>query len=185
MGTDPAWDAAVELYGSLQRGDALPLVSSPVALDPSETARAYVPAWGWRFHGVDVAYTEHCFLALGGLAMFGLTAAATAAGNRRARAEAERLAAPQWRPLGELPILATDRRLLVFHESAWASVWLAGVRELVPSPDERQLVMHFDDDPPYGLCGPWVPYLTVVVSALLGLTAPPIPEPTPARLDAM
>ncbi len=27
--------------------------------------------------------------------------------------------------------------------------------------------MTFDDDPPYCLAGPWVPYLTVIVTALL------------------
>lgn len=160
-------------------------MSSPIPLDTCETAHSYMNAWGWRFHGADVAYTEHSLLALGGFTMFGLTAAATAVGNRRARADAERLAAPQWRPLGELPILTTNRRLLVFHGSAWASVWLSGIRELDPSLGERQLVMHFDDDPPYALCGPSVPYLTVVISALLGLTTPPVQTPEePGRSGA-
>lgn len=177
MGTDPMWDAAVELYGSLQQGHALPQIPSPAILDPGEVAHACVSAWGWRFHGVDVSYTQHGLFAFGGLTMFGLTAAATAVGNRRARAEAERLAAPQWRSLGELPIVVTDQRLLVLHQSVWASVWLSGVRRMVPSLGERRLEMGFDDDPPYALCGPWVPYLTVMTSALLGFAALPVSNP--------
>ena len=175
MGTEVAWDAAVKLVDLLDTGHALPVVQSPVALDPGEVLHAEVSAHGWRFHGVYIAYTEHGFVGVGGLAMLGLTTAATAVGNQRARAEAERLAAPQWRPLGEVPILATNHRLLVWHEYRWESVWLAGISHLVPSPAEHRLELLFADveDPPYALSGPWVPYLTVVMSVLLEIDLTP------------
>jgi len=107
--------------------------------------------------------------------MLGLTTAATAVGNRRARGEAERLAAPQWHPLGEMPILATNERLLVWHEYRWESVWLAGISHLLPSPAGQRLELLFDDidDPPYALWGPWVPYLTVLMSVLLEINLTP------------
>ena len=175
MGTDAGWDAAVNLVDLLDAGYGLPVLHSPVPLELGEVLHAEVSAHGWRFHGVHVAYTEHGFVGVGGLAMLGLMTAATAVGNRRARAEAERLAAPRWRPLGEMPILATNHRLIVWHERQWQSVWLAGISHLVPSPAEHRLEFLFDDigDPPYALSGPWVPYLTVAMSTLLEVDLTP------------
>ena len=66
-----------------------------------------------------------------------------------------------------LRVLATDRRLLVWFEGAWASVWYDGIRELHPDLAQHRVTMLFDDDPPYALAGPWVPYLTVVLTACL------------------
>lgn len=106
-------------------------------------------------------------VAFGGPLLMGTTALAAASARRRARAEAERLAAPQWRSLGGLRILATDRRLLVWFEHAWSSVWFAGIREIHPDVLSARLTMHFDDDPPYALAGPWMPYLTVVMATCL------------------
>src|SRR3546814_17717865 len=77
------------------------------------------------------------------------------------------LAAPHWRPLGRLRILATDRRLLVWHQAEWASVWSHAIRELQPALEVGRLDMTFEDDPPYSLAGPWVPYLTVVLTTRL------------------
>jgi hypothetical protein len=79
------------------------------------------------------------------------------------------MAAPQWRSLGGLRILATDRRLLVWFEGAWASVWYAGIREIHPDLSARRVTMLFDDDPPYALAGQWVPYIVVVLTTSLGL----------------
>src|SRR3546814_18733354 len=73
--------------------------------------------------------------------MFGLVAATNAAARRRARREAEMLAAPHWRPLGRLRILATDRRLLVWHQAEWASVWSHAIRELQPALEVGRLDM--------------------------------------------
>jgi hypothetical protein len=64
-------------------------------------------------------------------------------------------------------VLATDRRLLVWFEGAWASVWYDGIRELHPDLEQHRVTMLFDDDPPYALAGPWVPYLTVMLTACL------------------
>lgn len=41
------------------------------------------------------------------------------------------------------------------------------IRELRPDPVVRRLDMTFESDPPYCLAGPWVPYLTVIVTTLL------------------
>ena len=162
-----AWYAATELADWVCGGGHLPKMPSPVLLDGGEVLHADLPAQGWRFHGADITYVAPHVVAIGGPLMFGLTAAGSAIARRRARHEAEALAAPQWRPLGALRILVTDRRLLVWHKGAWASVWFSVIREIRPDLAVGRLDMTFEDDPPYCLAGPWVPYLTVIVTTLL------------------
>ncbi len=169
------WDTAVDLATAVAAGSDLPTLASPALLDAGERLHADVPADGWRYHAVDVTYVAPRSTTLGGSLMCGLVAAGSAAGRRRARRDADALAAPQWRSLGALRVLATDRRLLVWYEGAWASVWYGAIRELRPALEIGRLDLSFDDDPPYCLAGPWVPYLTVVVTTLLaqhrGITA--------------
>lgn len=166
-GIGSEWDVAVALADQIAVGGPLPVLASTVLLDPGEILHAEVGAIGWRFQAMDVFYEEPRILAFGGPVMFAAASIGAASARRRARAEAERLAAPQWRSLGELRVLATDRRLLVWFEGAWASVWYHGIRELHPDLEQHRVTMLFDDDPPYALAGPWVPYLTVVLTACL------------------
>lgn len=70
-------------------------------------------------------------------------------------------------PSGGLRVVATNQRLLVFHQGAWASVWLPAIRQLHPFLEAQRLELVFEDDPPYALAGPWVPYLAVVMTAVL------------------
>jgi hypothetical protein len=166
-GFGSTWDVAVELAEQIADGSPLPVLTSTVLLDPGEILHADVGAFGWRFQAIDVFYEEPRILAFGGPVLFAAASIGAASARRRARAEAERLAAPQWRSLGELRVLATDRRLLVWFEGAWASVWYDGIREMHPDLEQHRVTMLFDDDPPYALAGPWVPYLTVVLTTCL------------------
>lgn len=161
------WLVAVELAEQIAHGGPLPVLASTILLDPGEILHADLGAVGWRFQAMDVLYEEPRVLAFGGPVLFAAASIGAASARRRARTEAERLAAPQWRSLGELSVLATDRRLLVWFEGAWASVWYDGIRELHPDLEQHRVTMLFDDDPPYALAGPWVPYLTVVLTACL------------------
>ena len=174
-GSVSEWDLAVELANAVADGAELPILPSPVLLDPGEVLHGDVVAEGWRFHGADVAYAAPRAVAIGGPLMFGIVAAGSTAERRRARRHAEALAAPQWRSLGPLGILATDRRLLVLQQDAWASVWYRAIREFRPDLEAARLDLTFDDDPPYHLAGPWVPLLTVIVTTVLardrGITA--------------
>ena len=174
-GNDSGWSAAVGLANQVASGGELPSLRSAVLLDAGEVLHADAAAEGWRFEGADVSYLAPSAVAIGGPLTFGLVAAGRAAACRRARQDAKALAAPQWRPLGGLRVLATDRRLLVWHEGAWSSVWYHAIRELRPDLEAHRLDMTFDADPPYCLAGPWVPYLTVIVTTVLarerGVTA--------------
>ena len=165
--TGSEWTAAAELAEHIAAGGELRTIPSPVLLDAGEVLHADLPAHGWRFHEADVTYVAPHVIAIGGPLMFGLTAAGSAVARRRARQQAEALAAPQWRPLGALRILVTDRRLLVWHKGAWASVWYSVIREFRPDLTVGRLDMTFESDPPYCLAGPWVAYLTVIVTTLL------------------
>jgi len=164
---DSAWAAAESLVACLIGGRGLPVLRGRVVLDHDEQLHSELMAEGWRFHGLDVAVEQQRILAVGGIAMFGLAAMANGRANRRARVEAERFAAPQWRPLGLVPVLATNKRLLVLHEGAWASVWYSAIRQVIPALEQGRLELLFEDDPPYLLVGEWVPYLTVIITAVL------------------
>lgn len=164
---DHAWAAAASLAAQVATGGGLPIVSRAVALSSGEVLHVELAVEGWRFHSVDVVVEQRRLLGMGGLVTVGIAAAANSIGNRRARAEAERLAAPRWRPLGSMPLLATNQRLLAFYEGEWASVWYSAIRQIIPSVDDFRLVVIFEDDPPYLLVGEWVPYLTVVITAAL------------------
>jgi hypothetical protein len=174
-GNASEWNLAVDLANAVADGNGLPILPSPVLLDSGELLHGDVIAEGWRFQGADVTYLEPRAVAFGGPVTFGMVASGSAATRRRARRRAKSLAAPQWRPLGPLRILATDRRLLVWHEDAWASVWYHAIREFRPDLEAARLDLTFDDDPPYHLAGPWVPLLTVIVTTVLardrGVTA--------------
>lgn len=159
--------SAERLATAVALGEPLPNLASPILLDPGEVLHAQLDASGWRFLGVDVVVEQRRLVALGGLLAFGAVAAANSIGNRRARAEAERLAAPQWRPLGSMPLLVTNQRLLALHDGAWASVWYSAISQLIPSVDDGRLELIFEDDPPYLLIGEWVPYLTVIITTVL------------------
>lgn len=166
-GIGSEWHLAVELAERVAHGEALPVLASTVLLNPGEFLHADVGALGWRFQAMDVFYEEPRVLTVGGPLLFAAASIGAASARRRVRADAERLAAPQWRSLGELRVLATNRRLLVWFAGAWASVWYDGIRELHPNLERHRVTMLFDDDPPYALAGPWVPYLTVVLTACL------------------
>jgi hypothetical protein len=166
IGSNARLPSAAQLAADVAAGQPLPLLSSPVLLEAGEVLHAEAVIAGWRFHAAEMI-VEHRRLVGTGLFTFGVAAALNSIEGRRAREEAERLAAPQWRSLGSMPVLATNQRLLLLHEGAWASVWYSAIRKALPRPDEHQLELTFEEDPPYLLAAERVPYLTVVIVTVL------------------
>jgi len=158
--------SAEQLAATVAAGHPLPELPSPVLLGAGEVLHADATIAGWRSHAAEVAVEPRRRMGTG-LFTFGVAAALNSIEGRRAREEVERLAAPQWRSLGTMPVLATNQRLLLLHEGAWASVWYSAIRKVLPRPGEHQLELIFEDDPPYLLAGDWVPYLTVVIVTVL------------------
>lgn len=162
-----SWETAERLADEIAAGGSLPELVSAVLLEVGEVLHATLDVEAWRYLALDVTYPQTRGFIIGGPIMLGIGAAAKAAANRRARAEAERLAAPQWRSLGDVQMLATSHRLLVFHEGTWASVWYNAIRQIRPALAQDRFELYFENDPPYLLQGPSVPYLAVVIATAL------------------
>lgn len=133
---------------------------------PEQSIYGTFPMTGWRYEAVEVGY-EQTRIVPGRPVMAMVVAGTCAMVNRRRRQAALRLAAPQWRPLGDVTVTATDHRLLVLHQGAWASVWLDAVTEVRPHLEAGYVELLFADDPPYALCGPRAPSLWSALEAIL------------------
>lgn len=168
----PPWSDVDEQNGSRRLAHALdnggwlhPIAVEGAPLDHGEGAYADLQVHGWRYHALDVQY-EHRTVMFGGPLLFAATGLASLTANRRRRHEAERFAAPQWRPLGPLRVVVTSGRLLVWHQGAWWPVWyscLAGLRVWSERPS---LDLYFESDPPYRLEGPGTASLSVLLERL-------------------
>ena len=165
--------AAQRLAAALDHGAQLiPMDIDDAPLDLGEVAYADLDAHGWRCLALDVVYERMAFLAGGGflLAITGLT---TVIGNRRRRRVAERMAAPQWRPLGPLRVVVTSDRLLVWHQNQWWPVWYATISGVCSDPVRGVLDLFFYADPPYRLAGPDMASLAVVLTTATTLQGAP------------
>lgn len=117
---------------------------------PDEVVHIKADAFGWRWEPAEVTYDRN-FLLLGGPVGMAITGIASTVANQRARRRAERVAAPAWRPLGPLVMIATDQRLLVWPENAWCSVWYSAISGVRHDPPAQQIDIYFGTDAPYRL----------------------------------
>lgn len=108
------WGADEELAAADRLADALdncgwlqPVAVDDAPLDPGEVAYSAMAAHGWRYCAIDVPYEQRTLM-FGGPVLLAATGIASFVASRRRRREAERLAAPQWRPLGALCIVVTS-----------------------------------------------------------------------------
>lgn len=158
-------DAARRLSDALANGGWLePVAINGVSLEPGEAAFADLHASGWRYFALDQFAYERRTLLLGGPLLMALTGVVSAIGNSRRRRDAERAAAPQWRPLGPLRVVVTSRRLLVWFEQSWWSVWYSAIADVRAHSEHWSLDLYFHADAPYRFVGPQVPSLTVILS---------------------
>jgi hypothetical protein len=129
-----------------------PTWAEPIAhlLLPGEVAKMQADAYGWRWEPADVTYDRRHLL-LGGPIGMAITGFASVMANRRARRRAEREAAPAWRPLGPLSVIATDLRLFVWHLGDWHSVWYLSIARTGLDAAESSVEIDFFDASPYRL----------------------------------
>lgn len=166
IGPAEAWNAAADLAARLEHGEGLPRLETSLYLGDDEDLHASVQADCWWYGATDVEYEHRQFLILGSLGLLGITAAASAVGNRRRRAEAEALAAPQWRLLGCIPIWLTSQRLLLQLHGTWTSVWLSDLVQVLAEPAGSPLQLASEGRPPLAFTGQWGPYLAVALTYL-------------------
>lgn len=167
-GSNEATESVAEaerLAAALSNGGQLvPKAVEGVPLAAGEVAFADLHAHGWRYFGLEAVPYERRTLLAGGPLLMAVTGVASAMGNRRRRRAAERMAEPQWRPLGLLRVVVTSERLLVWHENEWWPVWFANVTDVRPDAANGVLDLVFEADPPYRLAGPDVASLGVVLA---------------------
>lgn len=152
----------------------------PAVAPGSGRATERLQLHAWRYYAVgDVPYERRTVL-FGGPVVLSMTALASALGNRRRRQEAERAAAPQWRPLGSVGIEIRADRLLVHRDGEHGTVWLASV-VAAHFDDERGLVdLFFELDAPYRFQGPQARHLA---DALTRVSISSRPDRPPAPVD--
>lgn len=158
-----ALDKVRQIAESLAQGAHLePLHVDGLPLMHDEHAYAEVDVDAWRWLPTDVVYERRSTL-LGGPVLMTASALVSATGNRRRRLAAERAAAPRWRPLGIVRVVATDRRLFVWHEGAWWSVWFDAVAAWDVDAGIPAFTLSLSEGAPYRLVGDSVPLLILVL----------------------
>lgn len=124
-----------------------------IAMVEGEEAYGTVQLNAWRYFPLDTVEYEHRTVLFGGPLLMCLTAAGSALANRRRRQDAERLAAPSWRPLGCVLVTVTSHRLLVCHRGVWWPIWHETIAALHADPAGTYVDLLFAGDPPYRLAG--------------------------------
>ncbi|MDR7275408.1 hypothetical protein [Catenuloplanes atrovinosus] len=168
------WAAMNSLIEVVNRGGRPYAISPSIMTRPGESQFGALAADVSAFHGMDVEYSTGGYMFGGGLMFVAAGMLAGAANDARKRRRAEQQARPQWRPLGTAPVAITDQRLLVMIENQWRSCELRSLVSMQPDLGDWSVVMHFEGTPPMMLRGPWIPWLTVAISALMfGRPFPP------------
>lgn len=153
LGRCPEREAGRQVVGVAGRGCSPPVVHhQDVPLGPGEVAYADLCLQGWRYYGLDDVWYQRHMVLVGGPLMSVVSAVVCAVANRSRRVEAERIAEAQWRPLGNLRVVVTSDRLLVWHRGTWSSIDLDVVADFrVSSRDDIDLL--FASEAPYRLAG--------------------------------
>lgn len=160
------------LAEALSRGAHLePLHVPGLPLRAGEDAYAEVDVDVWRWLAAEAVYERRSVM-LGGPALMAATALACAAANRRRQLDAERAARPQWRALGVVRIVVTDRRLILWHEGSWWSVPFEDVRMWDVGANGTSLTLTLHDGAPYHFAGGGTPLLSLVILWLSALGRP-------------
>lgn len=121
---------------------------------------------GWRYYGLDDVMYERRTLLFGGPVVMSIAALASGLGNRRRRRDAERLAAPQWRPLGPVFVEVWSDRLVVSRGDNSGTVWLASVIEVGANSTHDIVDLYFEADAPYRFEGADAPHLWSAIESL-------------------
>lgn len=141
-----------------------------LVLDPGEQAYIETSAQYARLYGGNGRYTTTGGLFIGKPGMVLGLMAATAAVNAGRKAAAKRDMQQMWRDLQEVPIVATNYRLLChLPAKGWMSFYYTAVQEFYPDPANWTITFGFQNAVPLRLTGLSTPTLSVLTAwSILG-----------------
>ncbi|GAA1581505.1 hypothetical protein GCM10009804_42670 [Kribbella hippodromi] len=160
------WQLGVDWARWLLAGNApAELTMYGLVLDPGETAYIQTNAQYARLYGGNGRYTQSGGFFFGKPAMVVGMMAATAAVNASRKSAAKRDMQQSWRDVQELPVVATNFRLLC-HVPAkgWMSFYYSAVQEFYPDPANWTITLGFQNAVPLRLSGLATPTLSVLTS---------------------
>jgi hypothetical protein len=170
-----AWHEAIRLVMMVGAGARIPAIPPSIMLRPGEVQHG--GPFGvdcYVFCGADVEYSQG-YAVSGGLLFTAVGMAIGEASIAHARREALAHARPQWRLIGRMPMVLTDRRMLIMPEGQWCSYSLDTLVSMTAQVEAYGMDLHFEDAMALRLMGQWIPWAAVAVAALCN----PRPWPPP------
>ncbi|MFF0343391.1 hypothetical protein [Kribbella sp. NPDC004875] len=165
------WQLGVDWARWLLAGNApQELTMYGLVLDQGERAYIQTTAQYARLYGGNGRYTASGGFVIGRPALVLGLMAANAAVNASRKAAAKRDMQQSWRDVQELPVVATNYRLLChLPAKGWMSFYYSAVQEFYPDPANWTITFAFQNAVPLRLAGLATPTLSVLTSwAVLG-----------------
>ncbi|WP_114560147.1 hypothetical protein [Desertihabitans aurantiacus] len=159
---------AADLRAQPLAGQAPPSVAVwPVTLRPGENACYDLTLRYARFYGTDVSYQHGSTFAFGRPGFVAAAVAATAIGNHRRRAAAQRMATAQWRETQLTRVVVTDQRVVCDLGGRWLTFDYATMSAVWPDVSGNAFVAAFHTTEPLLLGGPASNVVSVLALAAL------------------
>ncbi|MFI5496725.1 hypothetical protein [Actinoplanes sp. NPDC051859] len=159
--TDAGWRSMSLLARLVQRGGHPAAVAPTVALHPDEDEYGAFPVDRLAYFAADVDYTSGIFAS--GAYFFTSNGSAT---QGRTRAG--------WRRVGRQAATITSQRLVLRGDDGEQEYEFRDLIMIQPNPLDWSVNLYFQGAQPMMLRSPWVPWMTVVMSAeLYGSPWPP------------
>jgi hypothetical protein len=177
---DEGYLRAQQWASTLAKGGALPVETSPVALEPGETAHGHFSPVAFASFFSQATQYQPSFFVFGGPVGLAVTASVQYGRDAAYRAQAQRAGVPQWHPLGAADVVVTTARLIVTGKKQTGSLPYArlGAFQLVPGIDGGPAVqLQPTGEPALQLSSPWAPVLYVFMRYLTEGTPPQVPIP--------
>lgn len=142
-----------------------PLTLYGIVLEPGEVAYLQAPVHYARLYGGSGQYTTSGGLFFGKPGMVLGMMAANAAVNASRKAAAKRDMQLMWRDLQEVPMIATNYRLMCHLPTrGWISFYYSAVQEFYPEPAKWTITFGFQNAEPLRVAGLATPTLSILTA---------------------
>jgi hypothetical protein len=152
--------AAAHLSAALAGGWRPPAVATPIALLPGEVAHASTAFRASSFTGALVPYSKGYMVGFGNPAVLAATLGGSLLYNHYKKTQAERMAAPQWRPVDDGMLHLTSQRFGLQGRLGWADIPYPDVRASHCTP--HGIVLFLDGQAPLLVSTQWPEYFFVL-----------------------